>query len=396
MIESVVENLLTAHGIEFGRGAPGGTGARAFRPDFIARAGGLRTALTVKQAGVDARGLYVLFAWYEDARYRRAVDGLLLVTPEPPSDADRRRFDETFEHNEGAQWIGLAQLPPLLGISDEIDFASPQALDRLQTASLMRTAGRWTDRVGPGDLDQEPRDTTTATKLPRSLERQPSRGPRVEDTDRGKALRIGEEVRPYVLLSDLKSFSTLVRVGDADVVQQMMTAYYRGARDIISRRGAILDKFIGDAALAIWGYPEPTGHDVAGAIRGAAELIALGRALLEQFQSRHNEVIESGTRVGIAHDEVLVLNIGTDETELSFVGNAINLAARLEAACAVDGILMDNRTAAALAAGDPDLHRLAELHEVVLNEQHVKGQLTDIRAWQIARDGVERILRGSR
>ena len=85
----------------------------------------------------------------------------------------------------------------------------------------------------------------------------------------------------------------------------------------------------------------------------------LGRSLLEEFQSRHNEAIESGTRVGIASDEVLVLNIGTDQVEVSFVGNGINLAARLETASLMDGILMDNRTKAALASTWPDVERLA-------------------------------------
>jgi class 3 adenylate cyclase len=379
MLEAVVENLLTAYGIDFTRGAAGGPGTAAAHPAFIARAHGVRTALDVKQASPDARRLYTLFAWYEDAGYRSAIDRLLLVTPKAPSDADRLRFTEMFDHAEGTQWIALAELPRLLGIPDEIDFASPQALDRLQTASLMRMAGRWTGRIDLEERDQDPGDTRSRLNTPRTGR------PR-------EMLRIGEGIRPYVLLSDLKSFSTLVRVGDASVVQEMMTAYYRGARDIISRRGAVLDKFIGDAALAIWGYPEQTGHDVSDAIRGAAELIALGRRVLEEFRARHNEVIESGTRVGIAHDEVLVLDIGAGEAEVSFVGNAINLAARLEGACAVDGILMDNRTAAALAESDTDLHRLADPREVVLNEQHVKGQLTDIRAWQIARDGVERIL----
>jgi adenylate cyclase len=398
-LEALVENLLNAYGIEFGRDVPARSGASGFRPDFVARVRGLRTAIEVKPTGVDARAVYLLFAWYDDARRRRAIDRLLLVTPVPPSDDEKARFEEAFEHDSVAQWVALERLPQLLGIDDAIDFTSPQALDRLQTASLMRKAGRTFGRVDLGDLDDEPADAVTGTRLPKSLRRQLSRRSRglIERTGRppDKALRIGEELRPYVLVSDLKSFSTLVRVGTADVVQEMMTAYYRGARDIIWRRGAILDKFIGDSVLAIWGYPEATGHDVSDAVRAAAELIALGRDLLGEFQSRHNEVIDSGTRVGVAHDEVLVLNIGTDEAELSFVGNAINLAARLEAACEVDGILMDNRTDAALAEVDVELHRLAAAREVVLDERHVKGQLTDIRAWQIDHDGVDRILSGS-
>jgi adenylate cyclase len=399
-LAAVVENLLAAYGIEFTRHGPPRSGTSTFRPDFVAHIRGSRTAIEVKPSSIDARELYLLFAWYDEARHRRAIDRLLLVTRQPPSPEDAQRFHETFERDEASRWIPLEQLPPLLGIHDEIDFGSPQVLHRLQTASLMRKGGPANQPIGLGGLDDEAEEAAAGRTLPASLRRQLSKRSRIEIERSGrapeKALRIGEELRPYVLMSDLKSFSTLVRLGDADAVQDMMTAYYRGAREIIWRRGAILDKFIGDAVLAIWGYPEATGHDVCDAVRAGAELIALGRSLLEEFQSRHNEVIDSGTRIGIARDEVLVLNIGAREAELSFVGNAINLAARLQAASAVDGMLVDNRTHAWLAEADGELHRLAAAREVVLDEHHVKGQLTDIRAWQIARDGVERLLGAAR
>jgi adenylate cyclase len=403
-LDTLVANILTAYGIELSQGLLRRFGRSSFRPDFMARGpGGARTAIEVRQADVDARVLYLLYAWYDEARTRGGVDRLLLVTAEPPSEGDRRRFDEAFDRDETAQWIGLKELPNLLGISGDIDLASPQALDRLKTASLIRKARVYrSDVVGLGGMVEEPRalggDLTVELKLPKSLTRQLSIKALIDIERTGqppeKALRIGQELRPYVLLSDIKSFSTLVRVGDANVVQEMMSTYYRRARDIIWAHGGALDKFLGDSVLAIWGYPEATGQDASNVVRAAADLIGLGRSLLDEFQSRHNEVIDSGTRVGIASDDVLVLNIGTDEAELSFVGNAINLASRLEAACVVDGVLMDNRTDAGLAGADAELHRLAGTEEVVLDEQHVKGQLMRIRAWQVTPDGVDRILRG--
>jgi class 3 adenylate cyclase len=172
----------------------------------------------------------------------------------------------------------------------------------------------------------------------------------------------------------------------------MMNAYYRRARQIVWSNGGVLDKFIGDAVLAIWGYPESSPEDAANAVRGATQLIGLGRALVSEFLSRHNEAIESGTRVGLASDAVLVLNIGADQVEVSFVGNGINLAARLEKASVMDGILIDNRTRSALANTDPEFERLAGAQEVVLDEAHAKGQLTNIRAWQILPAGVDRML----
>jgi adenylate cyclase len=405
-LEALVDNLLSAYGIGLPQSQLRRFGKSSFRPDFIARGPrGLRTAIEVRQGGVDAKALYVLYVWHDEARTRNAIDRLLLVTPEPPSDDDRHRFQKVFDGEETVQWISLRQLPGLLGIPDDIDFESPQARDHLQTASLIRkTRAYRNDVVGVGGLVGEPKaaegDLAAELKLPRSLARQFSLKSLTTIGRSGqspeKALRIGQECRPCVLLSDIKSFSTLVRVGDAQLIQEMMGNYYRRAREIIWAHGGVLDKFIGDAVLAIWGYPEPTGHDAADTVRAAADLIALGRSLLDEFQSRHNEAIESGTRVGIASDEVLVLNIGTDEAEISFVGNAINLAARLEVACAVDGILMDNRTSAGLADADVQLHLLAGAQETLLDERHAKGQLTRIRAWQITSDGIARVLQAAR
>ena len=398
-LEGLVENLLTAYGIETAPISVRRVGNSSFRPSFIARAPrATRTAIAIQQGRVDSRYLYALDGWYDEARARKWVDKLLLVTPQPPSDEDRRRFTSALDGDDALEWIGVGQLPGRLGITEDLDLTSPLALDQLQKATVARIAqAEAADaarlsaslNVASTSLEKEP-------SVHRSLARQLSTKS-LSDVDRAgrpveKALRIGEELRPFILLSDIKSFSTLVRVGDPAVIQQMMNAYYRRARQIIWGNNGVLDKFIGDAVLAIWGYPEPTPEDAGNAVRAATELIMLGRSLLEEFQSRHNEAIESGTRVGIASDEVLVLNIGTDQVEVSFVGNGINLAARLETASLMDGILMDNRTKAALASTWPDVERLAAPEEVLLDEKHAKGQLTNIRAWQVLPAGVDRML----
>ena len=401
-LEALVDNLLSAYGIGLPQSQLRRFGKSPFRPDFLARGThDSRIAIEVRQADVDARTLYVLYVWHDEARTRKAIDQLLLVTPEPPSDEDMQRFEKVFDGDKTAQWIGITQLPGALGITDDIDFESPEARDRLQTASLIRKTRVYrNDVIGVANVVADPKvadgELSALLRLPRSLARQFSIKSLTTIGRSGqppeKALRIGQECRCYVLLSDIKSFSTLVRVGDAQLIQEMMGSYYRRAREIIWTHGGVLDKFIGDAVLAIWGYPEEAEHDAGDTVRAAAELITLGRSLLDEFQSRQNEAIESGTRVGIANDAVLVLNIGTDEAEISFVGNAINLAARLETACSVDGVLMDNRTRASLLAFDDELHRLAAAQETLLDDRQVKGQLTTIRAWQITKEGIGRIL----
>ena len=395
---AAVDNLLSAYGIAQVRGLHLRVGESNFRPDFVVRAPQGQTAIEIRDT-VDARLLYGLFAWYDEARRRRLVERLLVVTSKTPSDAQLRRFRAMFEDDESAQWIEIAALPAALGISEVLDLTSPETLDRLQTASLRRRDSARRDAIAVTNPAPKPvgapRERVAAPKVGTTLSRQLS-PQRVLDILRSgepeeKALRIGEEVRPFVMLSDIVSFSTLVRLGDATVVQSMMATYYRLAREIVWAHGGTLDKFIGDAVLAIFGYPEATAHEASKAVRAAADLIQLGRDLLARFQSSQNEAIESGTRVGIASGEVLVLNIGEDQTELSFVGNAINLVARLEASSVVDGVLMDNRTYAGIAIDDPILHGLIRAKERVLDPNDAKGQLTRIRAWQVTADGLAQI-----
>jgi len=397
-LETLVENLLSAYGVALPQTQLRRYGKSPFRPDFIARGqSGGRTAIDVRQAVLDTRSLYALYTWHDEARSHNAIDRLLVVTGESPSDAERVPFDAAFEGDATVQWIGIQDLPKALGIPDTFDFSSPETLERLRTASLVR---RSKELAGVDVVVEEPKtaagDVAARLRLPKSLTRQLSIKTLMHvarsGLDHAAALRIGQQIRPYVLLSDIKSFSTLVRVGDARLIQEMMGTYYRRAREIVWSHDGVLDKFIGDAVLAIWGYPETDPEAGISVVRGAADLIALGRSLLDEFQSRHNDVIQSGTRVGIASDEVFVLNIGTDETEISFVGNGLNLAARLEHACAVDGILMDNRTCGGLANIDAELHQASAACEVLLDETHVKGQLTAVRAWQVDSDGVKRML----
>ena len=395
---AAVDTLMSAYGITQLRGLHLRVGESTFRPDFVARTPQGQTAIEIRET-VDARLLYGLFAWYDEARRRGLVERLLVVTPTPPSDAQVLRFRGMFD-DASAQWIDLAALPAALGIQDVIDLTSSETLDHLQAKTLTRRTSEHRDAIAamspvPRPAAPPPDRVVAAPKVGTTLSRQLSPQRVLEVLRSGepeeKALRIGEEVRPFVLLSDIVSFSTLVRVGDASLVQKMMASYYRLAREIVWSHGGTLDKFIGDAVLAIFGYPEATAHEASKAVRAAADLVQLGRELLARFQSSQNEAIESGTRIGIASGEVLVLNIGTDQTELSFVGNAINLAARLEASSVVDGILMDNRTYAGIAIDDPTLHGLIQAQERVLDPNDAKGQLTRIRAWQVSAAGLAQI-----
>jgi class 3 adenylate cyclase len=181
----------------------------------------------------------------------------------------------------------------------------------------------------------------------------------------------------------LKNFSSLVSASRPEDLNEMMAKYYKRSRDAVFKHGGMLDKFIGDAVLAVFGYPEPSALAPANAIKFARELIAIGGSLLDEWQAELNAVIESGTRVGITTGDIWPLNIGQQHVEITLLGDTINLAARLEKNCIVNGILLDNRTRTKAATADSSFVASLKLEESQISADDAKGQAFATRVWQM-------------
>ncbi len=195
---------------------------------------------------------------------------------------------------------------------------------------------------------------------------------------------IGQPSRDSIIvLSDIVNFSLLVRTAYAEDLNQAMFRYYRGAQALIYEHGGILDKFNGDAVLAVFNYPLKDDRNCALALKYAAALVQLGQDVLSELTGSIDEKIPTGTRVGIAMGEMWTLNIGTDEIDVTFVGDKINLAKRLESNCDVDGVLLSNVFAKTLARADQELYSSLKAQGRELPEDKVKGQTTDIISWQV-------------
>ncbi|AYN00101.1 adenylate/guanylate cyclase domain-containing protein [Chryseobacterium sp. 3008163] len=195
-----------------------------------------------------------------------------------------------------------------------------------------------------------------------------------------------------IVLTDIKSFSSLVSVSDPDDLNDLMSKYYMNARDLVFKYGGILDKFIGDAVLAIFNYPFKDPNSFSKATKFCAELILMGNNILNEFQRKLDQKIETGTRVGIATGTIYPLNISTEEYEVTFIGDKINLAARLEKNCEVNGILLSNKFYHKLADSDSDLINKIQFEEIVIDPKDAKGQTDPISAWKIENTTVVKIV----
>ncbi len=85
-----------------------------------------------------------------------------------------------------------------------------------------------------------------------------------------------------VLFADLVGFTALAGARDPEEVRELLTGYFEAARDAVERHGGTVEKFIGDAVMAVWGAPIAQEDDAERAVRVALELVDAVHALGER------------------------------------------------------------------------------------------------------------------
>jgi adenylate cyclase len=152
-----------------------------------------------------------------------------------------------------------------------------------------------------------------------------------------RLLASGEEVLKgsahvaTVLFSDIRRFTMLAESMSPQQTVAMLNEYFTEMVEVVLANGGMLDKYIGDALMAIFGAPVEAAADADNALRVACDMIrALGR-LNERRTAEGREPIDIG--VGLATGEVLAGSVGSiKRMEYTVIGDTVNLAARLESA----------------------------------------------------------------
>jgi adenylate cyclase len=147
----------------------------------------------------------------------------------------------------------------------------------------------------------------------------------------------GRRRRVAVLFSDVRGFTGRSERCDPQLLVGQLNEYLTRMVDVVFRHGGTLDKFIGDAVMAHWGAFEVDGHDA----RHGAAAVAAGREMLDELAVLNRRWAEAGRDpfeigIGIHLGEVIAGELGSPErTEFGVIGDAVNLASRLEGLCKV-------------------------------------------------------------
>ncbi len=144
----------------------------------------------------------------------------------------------------------------------------------------------------------------------------------------------GRKKAVTTLFSDIRGFTTMTETTDPHKLVAQLNEYFLKMVDGVLREGGTLQKFIGDAIMAVWGDTHSHGpeDDASRAVRAALQMRAMLAALNGQWKTDPARVeLKSG--IGINHGEVIVGNIGHPlRMEFTVLGDGINTAARLESA----------------------------------------------------------------
>jgi class 3 adenylate cyclase/DNA-binding NarL/FixJ family response regulator len=192
----------------------------------------------------------------------------------------------------------------------------------------------------------------------------------------GEDLQLGGKLAPAtVLFSDVRSFTKLCEGLGAEGVVHMMNEYFAFMADVIRGNYGVIDKYIGDAIMALFGVPKSTGNDAQNAVQA-------GFAMLQALDMLNGDREKEGRTpfrigIGLATGEVVAGLLGSPERmNYTVMGNSVNLSARIES-------LTSHYGAHLLVCSETYRHLKQTYRSRLIDKIRVKGQQTPSALYEI-------------
>ena len=163
----------------------------------------------------------------------------------------------------------------------------------------------------------------------------------LERAGRGRLTLGGERSEVSILFSDIRGFTRMSATIEPDDVVDMLNAYFAALVEPIFRCEGTVDKFIGDAILAVFGSPDPDPEHHRQALHAALAMQEAVQKLNGERKARNQPTCEIG--IGVHSGDVLHGFVGTQERlEFTVVGDAVNRASRFCAAAGANEIIVSS------------------------------------------------------
>ena len=194
-------------------------------------------------------------------------------------------------------------------------------------------------------------------------------GPPVSPAPAPAAEPLAERRLVSVLFADLVGFTTVSEARDAEDVRELLSRYFDTCRTLIARYGGTVEKFIGDAVMAVWGAPVAMEDDAERAVRAAIDLVAAVEALGAEMGTD-----DLRARVGVLTGEAAV-TIGA-QAEGMVAGDLVNTASRIQSVAQPGTVLVGESTKHATEA--------AVVYEDA-GVRELKGKAEPVPVWRAVR-----------
>jgi adenylate cyclase len=139
----------------------------------------------------------------------------------------------------------------------------------------------------------------------------------------------GQTLTVTILFTDIRSFTTISEKMNAQELVGLLNEYFTEMVGIVTLADGAVDKYIGDAIMAVFGAPVPKPGDAVNAVTAAVRMRQALKRLNVRLEARGLQPLRTG--IGLHTGEVVAGNIGSEQRlEYTVIGDAVNLASRLE------------------------------------------------------------------